>query len=462
MIIIGNEHTRGDKALAALLDRETDRFRAKHSRSKELYERASDCLVGGVPMQWMSEWPGPFPIFASHASGVRVYDVDGNELIDFCLGDTGAMFGHANPFVADAVARQARRGLTAMLPSEEAIWVAEELSRRFGLPFWQFATTATDANRFLLRLAREITERPFVLVFNGCYHGTVDETIVQLEAGRTVSRKGNVGPAANPALTTRVVEFNDLEALEAALADRRVACVLSEPAMTNIGMVLPEPGFHEALRALTRRYGTLLILDETHTISTGPNGFTGSYGLEPDMMTLGKPVAGGFPAAVYGFSADVAETVRDRTINSDELVAGIGGTLSGNWLAMSAIRANLEHVMTEENYAHMCALAGRLADGIDSVIDGHGLPWHVTRIGARIEYRYRPERPRNGSEASRGGDPFLDRLMHLYLLNEGVLVTPLHNMALTSPDTSQADVDRYCELFEACVSEIRAAGALPG
>ncbi len=446
--------------LNALLVSETARFVEMHPRSRELHERAQKTLIGGVPMQWMVEWAGAFPVFARDASGVRITDVDGNEYLDLGLGDTGAMFGHSPGPVAAAVAEQARRGFTYMLPTEDSIRVAEILAERFGLPFWQFAMTATDANRFALRLARELTGRPKILVFEGCYHGTVDETIATVRNGVVTSRDGNIGPQIDPRETTRVVEFNDLDALDRALAGGDVACVLAEPAMTNhSGIVLPDPGYHDGLRQITRRHGVLLIIDETHTISSGPGGYTAAHGLEPDMLTMGKPLAGGVPVAVYGMSREVAGQIRERTASPDATVAGIGGTLTANALALRAMRVNLEEVMTEENYAGMMPLAGRLADGVREGIAAHRLPWYVTQLGARVEYRFQPTPPRNGTEALDGVDPALDRLIHLFFLNRGILVTPFHNMLLISPETTAGDVDRHTAVFASCAGELTGRGA---
>lgn len=437
----------------AILQRETARFVQLHPRSRELHERAELSLVGGVPMQWMVEWAGTFPVFAKEARGVRITDVDGNEYLDFCLGDTGAMFGHSPEPVAAALTDQARRGFTYMLPTEDSVQVAEILAERFGLPFWQIAMTATDANRFALRLAREITGRQKILVFEGCYHGTVDETIATLRGGVVVSRSGNVGPQVDPGETTRVVEFNDLEALERELAHGDVACVLTEPALTNrSGIVLPDSGYHEALREVTRRHDVLLIIDETHTLSSGPGGYTAAHGLEPDMLTMGKPLAGGVPVAAYGMSREVAEMVRARTTMPDSAVAGIGGTLTANALALRAMRVNLEEVMTEGNFARMIPLAERLSAGLRDGIAAHGLPWYVTQIGARVEYRFQPVPPRNGTEALEGVDGRLDRLIHLFFMNRGILVTPFHNMLLVSPETTEEDVDRHTAVFNECVA----------
>jgi glutamate-1-semialdehyde 2,1-aminomutase len=446
--------------LNALLESETARFVETHPRSRELHARAQKSLVGGVPMQWMVEWAGAFPVFAREARGVRITDVDDNEYLDLCLGDTGSMFGHSPEPVAAALVEQARRGFTYMLPTEDSIRVAEILAERFGLPFWQVAMTATDANRFVLRLARELTGRPKILVFEGCYHGTVDETIATVRNGVVVSRDGNIGPQVDPGETTRVVEFNDLDALERALAEGDVACVLAEPAMTNhSGIVLPDPGYHDGLRDITRRHGVLLIIDETHTISSGPGGYTAAHGLEPDMLTMGKPLAGGIPVAVYGMSRDVAGKVRERTAIPGCSVAGIGGTLTANALALRAMRANLEEVMTAENYARMIPLAERLADGVRGAVSAHGLPWYVTQIGARVEYRFQPRPPRNGTDALNGVDHRLDRLIHLYFLNRGILVTPFHNMLLISPDTMAEDVDRHTAIFAECAGDLTGRAA---
>jgi glutamate-1-semialdehyde 2,1-aminomutase len=408
-------------------------------------------------MPWMVRWPGGFPVFAAEAHGARFRDVDGHEYVDFCLGDTAAMTGHSPEPTVRALAEQARRGITLMLPSEDALWVSRELSRRFGLPRWQFALTATDANRFALRLARHLTGRPKVLVFNWCYHGTVDETFATLEDGSVAAREGNLGPPVALAETTRVVEWNDVTALERELGRGDVACVLTEPALTNVGIVLPEPGFHEGLHAATRSTGTLLIVDETHTICTGPGGYTAAHGLEPDVVTIGKPIAGGVPAAAYGFSAEVAERLeallpRDETAD----VGGIGGTVAANVLSLAATRATLAEVLTDEAFARMIALGERFEAGVADAIERHGLPWHVTRLGCRVEYLFRREPPRNGSEAAAGGDTKLDRLIHLYALNRGILLTPFHNMALMSPATTESDVDTHTAVFTEAARELAA------
>ena len=442
------------RRLEERLGREEKRFADAHPRSRELFERARGSWLAGVPMHWMVRWAGGFPVFVAEASGAHFTDVDGLRYLDLCLGDTGAMTGHAPVEAVEAIAARARRGATFMLPTEDAIAVGEELSRRFGLPFWQAALTATDANRFAIRLARHLTRRPKILVFNGCYHGTVDETFVTLVHGAARARAGNIGPPVDPTETTRVVEFNDIPALENALAHGDVACVLAEPALTNIGIVQPEPGFHGALREATRRAGSLLILDETHTISAGPGGMTRALGLAPDMLTIGKPIAGGVPAAVYGVSADVARRVEASIRVEESDTGGIGGTLAGNALSFAAMRATLERVLTEDAYAHTIPLARRFAEGVGGVIAEHRLPWHVTQLGCRAEYGFRASPPRDASEAAGALDPALDRYMHLAALNRGILMTPFHNMALICPATTAADVDFHTRVFRESVEAL--------
>jgi glutamate-1-semialdehyde 2,1-aminomutase len=440
--------------IAELTAREERRFRDEHPRSLQLAERSRRSLLAGVPMHWMAKWPGGFPVFVAEAHGARFVDVDGNEYVDLCLGDTGAMTGHSPAATVDALGRQAQRGITLMLPTEDAPWVGEELARRFGLPYWQFALTATDANRFAIRLAREVTGRPKVLAFNWCYHGTVDEAFVALDDGRVIARRGNLGPPVPLGVTTRVVEFNDVEALERELSAGDVACVLTEPALTNVGIVHPDAGFHDALRELTRRTDTLLIIDETHTICCGPGGFTRAYDLEPDLLTIGKPIAGVVPAAAYGFSDEVAERVVDHIELEDVDVGGVGGTLAANALSLAAMRATLEEVLTEDAFTRMIPLAERWTEGVQAGIEESGLPWHVTRLGCRAEYLFGPERPRNEAEAHAASDFALERYMHLFALNRGILLTPFHNMALMSPATTAADVDRHTEVFREAVVEL--------
>jgi glutamate-1-semialdehyde 2,1-aminomutase len=442
--------------LAELLAMELADFVERHPRSGELYERALQSLFGGVPMPWMMLWAGGFPVFAERAEGARITDVDGHTYVDLCLGDTGAMTGHGPAVVRDAVSEQVGRGITTMVPTDDAAWVGEELRSRFGLARWTFTLTATDANRTALRVAREVTGRPKVLVFSYCYHGSVDEAFAVATPEGTRSRYGNVGPAVDPAETTRAVEFNDTDALSEALADGQIACVLAEPAMTNMGIVLPEAGYHDALRDLTREAGTLLIIDETHTFSAGPGGCTGAWGLEPDMFTIGKAIGSGVPAGALGLSEAVAENALAHHDADYADAGGVGGTLAGNPLSLAAVRATLDGVLTEEAFAHSIPLAERFCAGLEEIFTRRSLPWNVTQLGCRAEYRFQPEPARNGTEAHAASEPELERYLHLHALNRGVLLTPFHNMALMSPATSEADVDLHTQLFD------EAATALTG
>ena len=441
--------------LQSLMLREQKKFVDERPKSKALFERARKSLVAGVPMNWMVKWAGAFPPFVREAQGAHFFDVDGHRYIDFCLGDTGAMTGHSPFATVKAVENQLRRGITLMLPGEDAIFVAEELQKRFNLPYWQFALTATDANRFSIRLARQITGRPKILVFNWCYHGTVDETFITLGAnGEARPRAGNIGPPVNPAVTTKVVEFNDVAALERALAEDDVACVLAEPAMTNVGIVHPQRGYHQALRELTRKHGTLLIIDETHTICAGPGGFTRAESLDPDVIVFGKAIGAGIPGAAYGFSQEVADRIAAKQELENCDVGGIGGTLAGNALSLAAMRATLSSVLTKEAFNRMVPLAERWTAGVAKAIGEAGLPWHVTQLGCRAEYMFGPE-PRNGQQAHDAMDFELERFMHLYAMNRGILLTPFHNMALMSPQTENEDVDRHTKVFREAVGEIR-------
>jgi len=440
--------------LQSLMEREREQFVREHPKSKAMFERAGGSLHGGVPMNWMTKWPGPFPVFVAEAHGAHFTDLDGHEYIDLCLGDTGAMTGHSPEAAVAALTAQAGRGLTFMLPTEDSIWVGEELKRRFGLPYWQFALTATDANRFSIRIARQITGRPKILVFNWCYHGTVDETFINLHDGVAGPRRGNIGPPVNPTVTTRVVEFNDVEALERELAHRDVACILMEPALTNVGIVHPAPGFHDAVRELSREYGSLLIIDETHTICAGPGGYTREHDLDPDIFVIGKPIASGVPAAVYGFTEAVAKQLDEHVKREDCDTGGIGGTLAGNALSIAVMRATLGKVLTAEAFERMIPLASVFAKGVEGVIHEFAMPWHVTQLGCRAEYLFTERRPVNGQQAADAADFEMDQFMHLFALNRGILMTPFHNMALMSPATTMGDVEHHTEVFREAVQQL--------
>ena len=441
-----------------LIAREKDQYRNANPRSAALYDNGTN-LFARVPMTWMNKWAGGFPLGFTQAHGAVITDLDGHELIDFALGDTGAMAGHSPEPLVRAMADRFGRdgGVTTMLPTEDAQWVAAEMTRRFGLPQWSFTLTATDANRWLLRLVRLVTGRPKVLVFSYSYHGSVDETFVVLdEQGRPRMRPGGVAPAVDPTETTRVVEFNDLEALARELAHGDVAAVLTEPAMTNIGIVLPEPGFLEGVRALCDQTGTLLIIDETHTFSAGPGGQTKRDNLRPDAITIGKSLGGGVPCGAYGLSADLAQRVMAAMSSGADIVdvGGVGGTLAGNAMSLAAMRAVLGEVLTDDAFGPMEDLATVFAEGMRASIAHYGLPWSVNQLGTRCEYRFMNPAPRNGGESVRSADADLEDYLHLYGVNRGILITPFHNMALMCPATTRAHVDAHQAMFDAACAEL--------
>ncbi|QWV95299.1 aspartate aminotransferase family protein [Geomonas oryzisoli] len=448
-----------DARLVELRDRENRIFLERTPASRKTFERAHEMLLNGVPMPWMGDWGTSHPIFVKKAQGNKITDIDGNEYLDFCLGDTGAMFGHSPEATAAAVADQVRHGITTMLPSESALAIGSELGRRFGLPFWQVAMTATEANRYVLRICRALTGRHKVLVMNECYHGSIDETLPHIgPTGKLELRSDfDMNPGVPKDALTRVVEFNDIAALEKELAHGDVACVLAEPIMTNCGMVLPAPGYHETLRELCTRYGSVLVIDETHTLSTGPGGYTAAYGLKPDFVTLGKSIAGGIPVAVYGFTREIADRINasfGRKSVSDPM--GIGGTLSGNMFAIRAMEATLKHVATDDAFERMIAGQHRLSDGLDAALKRHDIPWSVTRSGARCELQFMPRLPRNGSEAKAHFDWELIYYTHLYLANRGVLITPFHNMMLIPPMATDAQIDTLVQVWSDCMAELSA------
>ena len=444
--------------LERLHAREVERFVAERPASRALHERAAGHLLGGVPMSWMAKWPGPFPVYVDRAQGAHFTCADGIDHVDLCLGDTGAMCGHSPEATVARVRDQVGRGITAMLPTADGAVAAGELARRFGVPSWQFTLSATDANRHVIRYARHLTGRRKVLVVDYCYHGTVDETFATLdETGAVVARRGNIGPPVPPAETTVVVPFNDVPALEAALAAGDVACALLEPVMTNIGIVLPDDGYLDALRRLTRAHGTVLVLDETHTLCAGPGGCTGAWGLEPDAVVVGKTIGGGIPAGAFGLSEQLADRVRRSVELEDIDVGGVGGTLAGNALSLAAVATTLTEVLTDEAFARMSALAQRWTDGVQGVLDATGAPWHVTRLGCRAEYAFSPTPPRDGAQAAAADHFPLQQYLHLHALNRGLLLTPFHNMALMSPATTEADVDRHTEAFAECATELFSA-----
>ncbi len=443
------------KRLVQLRAKEDARFLSLHPKSGEIFEQGKASMPGGVPMSWMAKWPGAYPIFVESAKGAHFNDVDGNTYIDFCLGDTGSMTGHSPNATVAAIREQVGKGITSMLPTQDAAIVSGELAGRFGLPLWQFTVSATDANRHVIRYSRMITGRSKIIVIDRCYHGSVDESFATLdEGGNTVAREGNIGAPIALDHTTRVVEFNDIPGMESALAHGDVAAILMEPAMTNVGIVLPQAGYLEAVQVLAKKYGTILIIDETHTISVGPGGMTAEQGLKPDFLTIGKAIGGGIPTGTFGMtrkiSDDIARLVELEIIDT----GGIGGTLAGNALSLAAMRATLSDVLTEKNFDHMIDLGTRWSDGVDSAIDEFDLPWTVNRLGARGEYMFAKLAPVTGAEANNAGDFELEQYIHLRMLNDGFLITPFHNMALMCPDTTAADVDAHTKAFRTMCSEL--------
>jgi glutamate-1-semialdehyde 2,1-aminomutase len=441
--------------LDELIARERELFAGRNPRSRELHEQARGSLLGGVPMSWMTMWPGGFPLYLERASGATIVDVDGHEYADFCLGDTGAMAGHSPEPTMRAIG--GIEGITTMLPTEDAAWVGAELARRFGVPYWQFSLTATDANRWMIRMCRHVTGRDRIGVFSWCYHGSVDESFVRLDdQGLAQAREGLVGPAVDPTETTRVAEFNEIDSVRSILEHGDVACLLMEPALTNIGIVLPGPGFLAEVRNLCDEHGTLLIIDETHTLSAGPGGCTAAWGLRPDAVTLGKSIGGGVPIGAYGVTAELADRIASQEDADYEDTGGVGGTLAGNALSLAAARATLGEVLTDDAFRQMVALRERFAAGAEAGIREHGLPWSLVSLGARCEFRYAPEPPQTGAESAAAGDPALDEYLHLYLMNRDVLITPFHNMALMCPATTEGQVDRHTQVFGEALAELAA------
>ncbi len=441
--------------LASLRVKEELRFLQLHPQSGIAFQAAKAHMPAGVPMSWMAKWPGAYPIFIKEAKGAHFSDIDGNTYIDFCLGDTASMAGHSPDATVAAIRAQVNRGISAMLPTEDATIVAKELANRFGLPLWQFTVSATDANRHVLRYARLITGKSKTIVIDHCYHGSVDETFATLdEAGNTVAREGSVGPPIALEKTTRVVEFNDLGAMEIALRNGDVAAILMEPAMTNVGIVLPQSGYLEGVQRLAKQYGALLIIDETHTISVGAGGMTADLGLKPDFLTIGKAIGGGIPTGTFGMTQSVADAIARLVELAVIDTSGIGGTLAGNALSLAAMRATLNEVLTPENFKQMAALGTRWCDGVDAVIAKYKLPWTCNRLGARGEYMFSATAPLTGRQAAAAGDFELEQYIHLRALNDGFLITPFHNMALMSPATTAADVDAHSAAFDAMCADL--------
>jgi glutamate-1-semialdehyde 2,1-aminomutase len=430
--------------IAALTARERAQFGVLYPKSLAA-GGAANHWFGGVPFHWMRDWPSPAPLVAAHARDATLTTIGGVTLDDFCLGDTASMFGHSPPPLAEAIAAQAHRGLSYMLPTQRSDELSALLSTTFGLPLWQVTTTASEANRAVIRWCRAMTGRRKVLMFNGCYHGAVDDAFVDLKDGAPTMRASLIGQVHDL--------FNNETALAAALIGGEVACVLAEPVMTNIGMVRDAPGFLARLRELCDQTGTLLVFDETHCISSGYGGHSRAHGPMPDIMVIGKSIGGGVPCAVYGFTEAVAARMDAANSARPPGHSGIGTTLSANALSIAAMHAMLAHVITPGNYAVMAERTQRLVAGLAAVIARHALPWHVTNVGARAEFLCSPTPPTNGSEAKAGMQPELEALIHLYLVNRGILLAPFHNMMLVSPVTTTAAIDRLIAALDRFASE---------
>ena len=441
-------------AIARVADREAERFRAANPRAFA-HQAAATGWFQSVPFHWMRDWPSPVPIVAASAKDATLTSIDSQTYDDFCLGDTASLFGHSPPALAAALAEQASEGLSYMLPTERGAALSAKLAAMFGLPQWQVTTTASEANRAVIRWCRGVTGRRKVLIFNGAYHGAVDDAFVDLKGGAPVMRASLVGQVHDLRDTTTVIEFNDEDALAAALRTGDIACILAEPVMTNVGMVRDAPGFLETLRKLCNATGTLLVFDETHTISSGYGGHGVTHGPTPDLMVVGKSIGGGVPCAVYGFSAEVAERMAALNRSRPPGHSGIGTTLSANALAITAMDAMLADVITPAAYDHMLRGAARLVAGLEHEIAAAGLDWHVTQVGARVEFLTCPTPPRNGGEAKAAMHPELEAAIHLFLANRGILLAPFHNMMLVSPVTGDDQIDRLVGAFADCVRALK-------
>jgi len=443
-----------DAAIARVASREAERFRAANPRAFA-HQAAATGWFQSVPFHWMKDWPSPVPIVAASAKDATLTSIDGQTYDDFCLGDTASLFGHSPPALVAVLARQASEGLSYMLPTERGATLSAKLAAMFGLPQWQVTTTASEANRAVIRWCRGISGRRKILTFNGAYHGAVDDAFVDLKGGTPTMRASLIGQVHDLRDTTTVIEFNDEEALATALRACDIACVLAEPVMTNVGMVRDAPGFLQTLRALCDETGTLLVFDETHTISSGYGGHGLAHGPRPDLMVVGKSIGGGVPCAVYGFSAKVAE--RMATLNASRPAghSGIGTTLSANALAITAMDTMLGEVITPAAYDHMLRGAAALVTGLETEIAHAGLDWHVTQVGARVEFLTCPTPPRDGGEAKAAMHPELEAAIHLFLANRGILLAPFHNMMLVSPVTGDDQIDRLVGAFAGCVRALK-------
>ena len=442
--------------LAELRERELRRFAELRPRGEALLAQARKSMPNGVPMTWMAALYEHPPIMVERGSGGTFTDVDGNEYVDFNLADTSMFTGYGIEAFARTVGERAAAGPQFLLPGEDAATVAEELARRFGLPLWQFTLSATLANTEAIRLARALTGRTTVLMFDGKYHGHADELLGQMTDGR-VQPEG-LGLPPDTTRNVRVVPYNDLEAVERELASGEVACVIAEAAITNLGVIQPADGFHQGLRRLASDAGAVLVLDETHTLVAGPGGLTARWGLEPDILVMGKSISGGVPLGAYGMTAPIAQVLEGATSAWGEGVA-TGGTLFANALSLAAARVTLTEVLTEPAYEHAAALGARLADGIESVAEANGLPWRAHRLFNRSGYTHAPQLPSNAVEARASFDLELYNLQRLYMANRGVWEAIDSAGPACGIQTTESQVDRYLEVLADFLGEAQSSAA---
>ncbi len=447
------------EGLRSLRERELQRFAELRPRGMRMLEEARRSMPAGVPMSWMASLYEHPPIVVNRGEGGTFTDVDGNVYLDFNLADTSMFGGYGAPAVTRAVSERIEAGPQFLLPTEDGPAVAVELGRRFGLPLWQFTLSATLANTEAIRVARAATGRSAVLMFDGKYHGHADELLGAL-SDEGVQPEG-LGLPPDATRHVSLVQFNDLEAVERELARGDVACVLAEAAITNAGVILPSEGFHAGLRRLASAHGTLLVVDETHTLVAGPGGLTARWGLEPDLLVVGKAIAAGVPLGAYGMTREVASVLEpEESASWDEQVA-TGGTLFANALSLAAARATLAEVLTEEAYEHSAALGARLADGIEAAAAAKGLPWRAHRLFNRSGYTHAPDLPSNAVEARASFDLELYNLQRLYMANRGVWEAIDSAGPACGIQTSERDVDRYLELLDGYLAELTRSGAPP-
>jgi len=417
-------------------------------------------------MAWMSELYTHPPIFVDAGHGGTFTDIDGNTYIDFNLADTSMFTGYGVEAISEVVAKRVKDGSQFLLPTQDAVEVATRLAARFGLPFWQFTLSATQANVEAIRTARALTGRDAVLMFDGKYHGHADELLAVRDKGEVVPE--GRGVLRDATRHVRLVPYNDLDAVSRELARGDIACVVAEAAITNAGVILPAEGFHAGLRRLTSDAGTLLVIDETHTLVAGPGGLTARWGLQPDLLVVGKSVSGGISLGAYGMTERVAAVLDDPDAASGESVAtgdtlfgnalsrvATGGTLFGNELSLAAARVTLEQVLTDQGYAHAAALGGKLADGIEATAAANGFDWRAHRLYNRSGYTHGPYLPSNAADARDSFDAELFNIQRIYMANRGIWEAIDSAGPAAGIQTTAEHVDHYLEVLNDFLGELR-------